>query len=75
MSAAPGITSDLRARLDSKAALATLVLLHSLVTCLSPTEAATFQSYINFNPAYLLSGRSPPTSALPSFSPRPRSVG
>lgn len=53
MSAPPGIISDLRARLDSKAALTTLVLLHSAVTCLSLIEVATFQLSIDFNPRRL----------------------
>ncbi|EJN12837.1 hypothetical protein PMI42_03843 [Bradyrhizobium sp. YR681] len=54
MSAPSGIISDLRARLDSKAldskaALAVLLLLHSAVTCLSLIKVATFQSYIHFS--------------------------
>lgn len=40
---------DLRARLDSKAALTVLVLLHSAVACLSLIKVATFQSYIHFS--------------------------
>ena len=39
----------LRIRLDSKAALTILVLLHSAVTCLSLIKVATFQSYIHFS--------------------------
>ena len=53
MSAPPGIISDLRAYLDSKAGLTTLVLLHSAVTCLSLIEVATFQLSIDFNPRRL----------------------
>lgn len=53
MSVPPGIISDLRARLDSKAGLTTLVLLHSAVTCLSLIEVATFQLSIDFNPRRL----------------------
>ncbi|MBR0815016.1 hypothetical protein JQ544_26030 [Bradyrhizobium diazoefficiens] len=53
MSAPPGIISDLRARLDSKAALTKLVLLHSAVTCLSLIEVATFQLSIDFDPKRL----------------------
>ncbi|QIP08617.1 hypothetical protein [Bradyrhizobium symbiodeficiens] len=53
MSAPAGIISDLRARLDSKAALTRLVLLHSAVTCLSLIEVATFQLSIDFNPRRL----------------------
>jgi hypothetical protein len=53
MSAPPGIISDLRARLDSKAGLKTLVLLHSAVTCLSLIEVATFQLSIDFDPRRL----------------------
>ncbi|MGY3034683.1 hypothetical protein ACVIIV_003853 [Bradyrhizobium sp. USDA 4354] len=45
--------SDLRAYLDSKAGLKTLVLLHSAVTCLSLIEVATFQLSIDFNPRQL----------------------
>lgn len=50
MSTPSGIIRDLRVRLDSKAALTALVLLHSAVTCLSLIEVATFQSYIDFHP-------------------------
>lgn len=53
MSAPPGIISDLRAGLDSKAALTKLVLLHSAVTCLSLIEVATFQLSIDFDPKRL----------------------
>lgn len=53
MSAPPGIISDLRAGLDSKAALTKLVLLHSAVTCLSLIEVATFQLAIDFDPKRL----------------------
>ncbi|MFZ5717278.1 MAG: hypothetical protein ACOY3N_31000 [Bradyrhizobium sp.] len=53
MSAPPGIISDLRAYLDSKAGLTALVLLHSAVTCLSLIEVATFQLSIDFNPRRL----------------------
>ena len=53
MSAPPGIISDLRARLDSKAGLKTLVLLHSAITCLSLIEVATFQLSIDFDPRRL----------------------
>lgn len=53
MSAPPRIISDLRARLDSKAALTKLVLLHSAVTCLSLIEVATFQLSIDFDPKRL----------------------
>ncbi|PJG53256.1 hypothetical protein CVM73_21710 [Bradyrhizobium forestalis] len=53
MSAPPGIISDLRAYLDSKAGLRTMVLLHSAVTCLSLIEVATFQLSIDFNPRRL----------------------
>jgi hypothetical protein len=49
MSAPPGIIRGLRIRLDSKAALTTLVLLHSAVTCLSLIKIATLQSYIHFS--------------------------
>ncbi|MCS3894553.1 hypothetical protein M2171_003686 [Bradyrhizobium japonicum USDA 38] len=49
MTALSGIISNLRARLDTRAALATLVLLHSAVTCLSLIRVATFQSYIHFS--------------------------
>jgi hypothetical protein len=49
MSAPSGIISDLRARLDSRAALTVLLLLHSAVTCLSLIEVARFQSYIHFS--------------------------
>ncbi|MCP1764410.1 hypothetical protein [Bradyrhizobium japonicum] len=49
MSALSGIISNLRARLDTRAALTTLVLLHSAVACLSLIRVATFQSYIHFN--------------------------
>jgi hypothetical protein len=50
MSALSGIVSDLRDRLDSKAGLRTLVLLHSAVACLSLIEIATFEPYIDFDP-------------------------
>ncbi|WP_298241957.1 hypothetical protein [uncultured Bradyrhizobium sp.] len=53
MSAPPGILSNLRAYLDSKAGLRTLVLLHSAVTCLSLIEVATFQLSIDFDPKRL----------------------
>lgn len=53
MSAPPGTISDLRAYLDSKAGLRTMVLLHSAVTCLSLIEVATFQLSIDFNPGRL----------------------
>src|SRR5689334_9296771 len=49
MSALSGIISNLRARLDTRAALTTLVLLHSAVACLSLIRVATFQSYIHFS--------------------------
>lgn len=44
-----GIVRNLRARLDSKAGLTILVLLHSAVTCLSLIKVAAFQSYIHFS--------------------------
>ncbi|WP_025037548.1 hypothetical protein [Bradyrhizobium sp. DOA9] len=53
MSAPPGIISDVRAYLDSRGGLRTLVLLHSAVTCLSLIEVATFQLSIDFNPRRL----------------------
>ncbi|KJC34241.1 hypothetical protein UB31_39345 [Bradyrhizobium sp. LTSP849] len=49
MSAPSGIIQNLRLWLDSKAALAILVLLHNAVTCLSLIKVATFQSYIHFS--------------------------
>ena len=49
MSEPSGLTRDLRSRLDSKAALTLLVLLHSALTCLSLIKVATFQSYIHFS--------------------------
>ncbi|MFK4506000.1 hypothetical protein LPJ38_32025 [Bradyrhizobium daqingense] len=49
MSASSGIISDLRARLDSRAALAVALLLHSAVTCLSLIKVANFQAYIHFS--------------------------
>ncbi|MBR0709324.1 hypothetical protein [Bradyrhizobium liaoningense] len=49
MSAPSDLISEFRRRLDSKAALTVLVLLHSAVICLSLIEVATFQSYINFD--------------------------
>ncbi|SEM33767.1 hypothetical protein [Bradyrhizobium sp. OK095] len=49
MSAPSGIISDLRARLDSRAALTVLLLLHSAVTCISLIKVAAFQSYIHFS--------------------------
>lgn len=49
MNAPSGIVRDFRLRLDSKAALTILVLLHSLVTCLSLIKVATFQYYISFS--------------------------
>lgn len=53
MSAPSGIIQNLRLRLDSKAALTVLVLLHSAVACLSLIKAAAFQSYIHFSPERL----------------------
>ena len=44
-----GLIRDLRSRLDSKAALTLLVLLHSALTCLSLIKVATFQSYLPFS--------------------------
>lgn len=49
MSELSGLIRDLRSRLDSKAALTLLVLLHSALTCLSLIKVATFQSYIHFS--------------------------
>lgn len=49
MTALSALIRDLRLRLDSKAALTTLVLLHSALTCLSLIKVATFQSYIHFD--------------------------
>jgi len=49
MSEPSGIIRDLRLRLDSKAALTLLVLLHSAVACLSLIKVATFQYYISFS--------------------------
>lgn len=49
MNTPSAIIRDLRLRLDSKPALAILVLLHSAVTCLSLIKVATFQSYIHFS--------------------------
>ncbi|MGX1324321.1 hypothetical protein AB7M17_007774 [Bradyrhizobium sp. USDA 377] len=49
MSVPSDLISEFRRRLDSKAALTVLVLLHSAVICLSLIEVATFQSYINFD--------------------------
>ncbi|WP_441237375.1 hypothetical protein [Bradyrhizobium sp. 930_D9_N1_4] len=49
MSEPSGIIQHLRSRLDSKAALTVLLLLHSAVTCLSLIKVATFQSYIHFS--------------------------
>src|SRR3954447_12272736 len=46
---ASSVIGDLRVRLDSKAALALLVLLHSAVTCLSLIKVAEHQSYIHFS--------------------------
>ncbi|MBR1130068.1 hypothetical protein [Bradyrhizobium iriomotense] len=53
MSAPSDLISDFRSRLDSKAALTALVLLHSAVICLSLIKVATFQSYIEFDPTRL----------------------
>lgn len=49
MSAPSGIIQNLRLRLDSKAALTVLVLLHSAVACLSLIKAAAFEPYIHFS--------------------------
>ena len=49
MSESFGLIMNLRSRLDSKAALTVLVLLHSALTCLSLIKVATFQSYIHFD--------------------------
>lgn len=49
MSAPSGIIQNLRLRLDSKAALTVLVLLHSAVACLSLIKVAAFESYIHFS--------------------------
>lgn len=49
MSVPSGTIENLRLRLDSKAALTVLVLLHSAVACLSLIKAATFEPYIHFS--------------------------
>lgn len=49
MSAPSGIIQNLRLRLDSKAALTVLVLLHSAVACLSLIKVAAFEPYIHFS--------------------------
>jgi hypothetical protein len=49
MTTLSAIIRDLRLRLDSKPALAILVLLHSAVACLSLIKVATFQNYIQFH--------------------------
>jgi hypothetical protein len=49
MSAPSAIFRDLRLRLDSRPALAILVLLHSAVACLSLIKVSSFQSYIPFD--------------------------
>lgn len=49
MIAPSGTIQNLRLRLDSKPALAILVLLHSAVACLSLIKVATLQSYIHFS--------------------------
>ncbi len=49
MSALQGIIRHLRTRLDSRWALAILVLAHSAMACVSMIKVASFQSYIHFN--------------------------
>jgi hypothetical protein len=49
MNAPSGIIGNWRVRLDSKPALAVLVLLHSALTCVSLIKVATLQSYIHFS--------------------------
>lgn len=49
MSGRTGMITDMRARLDSRWALAILVLLHSALTCLSLVKVADHQSYIHFS--------------------------
>lgn len=40
---------NVRSRMDSRAAVAIMLLLHSAVTCLSLIKVATLQSYIHFS--------------------------
>ncbi|MGY3074722.1 hypothetical protein ACVWZZ_001093 [Bradyrhizobium sp. LM6.10] len=49
MSALCDIIQNVRSRLDSRAALTIMLLLHSAVTCLSLIKVATWQSYIHFS--------------------------
>lgn len=48
MSALLGMIDNYRSRLDSRAALIALVLMHSTLTCLSLIKVADFQYYIHF---------------------------